>query len=279
MREINGATRILGLLGDPVEHTGSPAIHNFIAERMGDDIIYVPFRVRSKHLEEAVAGAYALNVLGLNVTVPHKVGVMQHVTELDDAALDIGAVNTLVRVRGGFKGYNTDFSGFMRELDSVDIQVNGKDVIVLGAGGAAKAVMYALKKLGAGNIYILNRNVEKAGASFGNIKNAKVLGFSSWNEIPKGKYVGIQCTSVGLAPNDAECVINDDGFFDLIDEAVDLIYKPKETVFMKRVKERGGRVYNGLRMLMYQAVSSYEFFTGREVPEEIVEELYRELDT
>lgn len=279
MREINGATRILGLLGDPVEHTGSPAIHNFIAERMGDDIIYVPFHVRSKHLEEAVAGAYALNVLGLNVTVPHKVEVMQHVTELDDAALDIGAVNTLVRVRGGFKGYNTDFSGFMRELDSVDIQVNGSDVIVLGAGGAAKAVIYALKKLGARDIYILNRNVEKAEAAFGNIKNVKVLGFSSWKEIPEEKYVGIQCTSVGLAPNEDECAIKDDGFFDLINEAVDLIYKPRETAFMKRVKEHGGRAYNGLRMLMYQAVSSYEFFTGREVPEEIVEELYRELDT
>ncbi len=279
MREIYGTTRILGLLGDPVEHTGSPAIHNFIAERMGDDIIYVPFHVKSKHLEEAVSGAYALNILGLNVTVPHKVEVMQHVTELDDAALDIGAVNTLVRVRGGFKGYNTDFSGFMRELDSVDIQVNGRDIIVLGAGGAAKAVMYALNKLGARDIYILNRNVEKAEVNFGSLKNVKVLGFSSWKEIPKGKYIGIQCTSVGLAPNEEECVISDDGFFDLIDEAVDLIYKPRETVFMKRVKGHGGRAYNGLRMLMYQAVSSYEFFTGREVPEEIVEELYRELDT
>ncbi|MCR5747314.1 MAG: shikimate dehydrogenase [Lachnospiraceae bacterium] len=279
MREVNGNTGVLGLLGDPVEHTGSPAIHNFIAERMGDDLIYVPFLVRSKRLEEAVAGAYALNVRGLNVTVPHKVEVMQHVRELDDAALAIGAVNTLVRIRGGFKGYNTDFSGFMRELDSVDIQVNGREVIVLGAGGAAKAVVYALEKLGAKHIYILNRNVDKAKDNFGKMKNVSVHGISSWKEIPRNKYIAIQCTSVGLSPDDDKCVIKEDDFFELIDEAVDLIYKPKETAFMKKVKEHGGKAYNGLRMLMYQAVASYEFFTGNEVSEEILKDLYRELDS
>ena len=95
----------------------------------------------------------------------------------------------------------------------------------------------------------------------------------------RGEVYGIQCTSVGLSPDDDDCVIEDDGFYELIDEAVDLIYRPKETVFMKKVAEHGGKAYNGLRMLMYQAVSSYEFFMDREVPEEIVEALYRELDS
>ncbi len=279
MREIDGYTKILGLIGDPVEHTGSPAIHNRLAEKLGDNVVYVPFKVASRRLEEAVQGAYALGIEGLNVTVPHKVEVMQYVRELDDAALEIGAVNTLSRIRGGFRGYNTDFSGFMRELDSVDIQVNGRDVIVLGAGGASKAVMYALRKLGARRIFVLNRNVQKAESVFGGGGNTTVLGFNDMKWIPEGKYICIQCTSVGLSPDDEACVIEDEGFFDLIESAVDLIYKPKETAFMKRVKAHGGRAYNGLRMLVYQAITSYEFFMKREVPEEIAEELFNELDS
>ena len=125
MNNVNGSTKILGVIGDPIEHTGSPAIHNLLADKLGDNVVYVPFHVKARRLEEAVEGAYALGIEGLNVTVPHKVEVMQYVTELDDAALEIGAVNTLSRIRGGYKGYNTDFLGFMRELDSVDIQVNG----------------------------------------------------------------------------------------------------------------------------------------------------------
>ncbi len=279
MNSVNGSTKILGVMGDPIEHTGSPAIHNLLADKLGDNMIYVPFHVKGRRLEEAVAGAYALGIEGLNVTVPHKVEVMQYVTELDDAALEIGAVNTLARIRGGYKGYNTDFSGFMRELDSVDIQVNGRNVIVLGAGGAAKAVMYALKRFSAGHVYILNRSIEKAEDIFGKEPNTSIMGFGDWNKIPEGKYICVQCTSVGLSPDDEACVIDDEGFYDLIDSAVDLIYKPKETAFMRKVISHGGRAYNGLRMLVYQAVSSYEFFTKKEVPEEIIEELYNELDS
>ncbi len=279
MNEINGKTRILGLIGDPVEHTESPAIHNLLASKLGDNIVYVPFPVKPKKLEEAVEGAYALGIEGLNVTIPHKVKVMQYVTELDDAALEIGAVNTLASIRGGYRGYNTDFSGFMRAMDKFDMQVNGRDVIVLGAGGAAKAVMYALGKLGARQIYILNRDIGKAGDVFGILKNVNILSIDDWEKIPEGKYICIQCTSVGLSPDDDECVINDDRFFDLIESAMDLIYKPKETAFMKKVKASGGRAYNGLWMLVFQAVSSYEFFTKKEVPGEIVEALYAELDS
>lgn len=279
MKEINGRTKVLGLIGDPVEHTESPSIHNLLAEKLGDNVVYVPFRVDGRHLEEAVEGAYALGLEGLNVTVPHKVEVMQYVTELDDAALDIGAVNTLARIRGGYRGYNTDFSGFIRELDKLDIQVNGKSVIVLGAGGAAKAVVHSLKKLRADHIYILNRSIGKAQKIFAGTDNVTISGFDDWESIPKGKYTCIQCTSVGLSPDDDACVIDDEGFYDLIESAVDLIYKPKETAFMKKVVSHGGRAYNGLRMLVYQAVSSYEFFMRKEVPEEVAEELYNELNS
>ncbi len=277
--KIDGKTGVLGLIGDPVAHTGSPAIHNFLAERLGDNLVYVPFQVKKAGLSAAVQGAYRLGIRGMNVTVPHKQTVLEEVTELDDAALTIGAVNTLVRIQGGYKGYNTDYSGFMRELDYYSVIVYDKPVIVLGAGGAAHAVMYALQKIGASEIYLLNRSRDKAEKAFGKQKNVHILGFDQWEKIPAGGYICIQCTSVGLAPDEDQCVIRDDRFFDLVETGIDLIYQPKKTMFMKKIEERGKKAYNGLRMLMYQAVSAYELFADRAVPDEVLEELYEQLDS
>ncbi|MCR5487451.1 MAG: shikimate dehydrogenase [Lachnospiraceae bacterium] len=276
--KIDGNTGVLGIIGDPVAHSGSPSLHNFLAEKLGDNLVYVPFPVKPQGLSAAIQGAYRLGIRGMNVTVPHKQTVLEEVTELDDAALTIGAVNTLVRIRGGYKGYNTDYSGFMRQLDHDSVIVYDKPVIVLGAGGAAHAVIYALEKIGASEIYLLNRSRDKAEKDFGKRKNIRILDFEDWEKIPKAKYICIQCTSVGLAPREKECVIRDEGFFELIQTGVDLIYDPRETVFMKKVREHGGQAYNGLRMLMYQAVSAYELFADREVPEEVLEELYEQLD-
>ena len=279
MMNIDGKTKVIGIIGDPVEHTGSPAIHNFLAEKLGDNVVYVPFHVKKDHLDEAVKGAYGLGIAGLNVTVPHKQLVMAEVTELDDAALEIGAVNTIALSKKGYKGYNTDFSGFMRQMDHDSVIAYNRDVIMLGAGGAAKAVMYALQKIGASKVYVLNRSKNKAKEYFGNYKNVEILGFDEWEKIPKkSDYICIQCTSVGLAPKENECVIADDAFFDLVETGVDLIYVPRKTVFMKKLEEHGKKAYNGLRMLMYQAVASYEIFMDREVPADVLEELYEELD-
>ena len=277
--KIDGKTKVIGIIGDPVEHTGSPAIHNFLAEKLGDNVVYVPFHVDRGNLAEAVRGAYGLGITGLNVTVPHKQAVMAEVTELDDAALEIGAVNTIAVSKKGYKGYNTDFSGFMRQMDHDSVIAYNREVIMLGAGGAAKAVMYALQKTGASEIYVLNRSKSKAKEIFGKSKNVEILGFDEWEKIPKSPdRICIQCTSVGLSPHDDECVIKDDAFFDLVETGVDLIYVPRETVFMKKLRERGKKAYNGLRMLMYQAVASYEIFMDREVPAQVLEELYEELD-
>ena len=277
--KIDGKTKVIGIIGDPVEHTGSPAIHNFLAEKLGDNVVYVPFHVDRGNLAEAVRGAYGLGITGLNVTVPHKQAVMAEVTELDDAALEIGAVNTIAVSKKGYKGYNTDFSGFMRQMDHDSVIAYNREVIMLGAGGAAKAVMYALQKTGASKIYVLNRSKSKANEIFGKSKNVEILGFDEWEKIPKSPdHICIQCTSVGLSPHDDECVIKDDAFFDLVETGVDLIYVPRETVFMKKLGERGKKAYNGLRMLMYQAVASYEIFMDREVPAQVLEELYEELD-
>lgn len=150
---IDGKTRTLGLLGDPVEHTMSPLIHNTLSEKLGLNNVYVPFHTKAENLEAAVKGAYALNILGLNVTVPHKNEVMQYLSELDEGGQAIGAVNTLVRTENGYKGYNTDMMGLLREVRSYGVELDGQDVIILGAGGAAKAVAYMCVSNGAGLLF------------------------------------------------------------------------------------------------------------------------------
>lgn len=139
MMEINGYTRTCGVMGNPVEHTMSPAIHNTLAKELKENLVYVPFRVPEGQVKEAVEGAYALNLLGCNVTVPYKSDVIPYLKEIDGLAERIGAVNTLVRTEGGFKGYNTDMPGLLRAIQSEGIELKNKTVVILGAGGASKA--------------------------------------------------------------------------------------------------------------------------------------------
>ena len=162
MEMINGKTRTCGLIGNPVEHTMSPAIHNTLAARCGHNLVYVPFLVEEGKVAEAVKGAYALNILGMNVTVPYKSEVIESLVEVDELAAQIGAVNTLVRTEGGYKGYNTDMSGLHRAMTSEGIRIEGEEIILLGAGGAARAVAYLCAKQNAKQVYLLNRTLEKA---------------------------------------------------------------------------------------------------------------------
>ena len=265
---MDGKTRICGLIANPVEHSMSPMMHNFFAERTGLNLAYVPFKVEEHRVEEAVKGAYALNILGLNVTVPHKQRVMKYLEELDQDAQAIGAVNTLVRITGGYKGYNTDGAGFGRALKEAGISAQGENCILIGAGGAAKAVAYMLAKGGAKQIFILNRNEDRAGelASYIN-KTAgrqvmKAFSLERWREIPhreKG-YLAVQCTSVGMHPHVEDVVVDNPGFYELVHTGVDIVYTPARTRFMKMVEEAGGRAVNGLDMLLYQGVTAYELW-------------------
>ena len=161
---IDGKTRLIGLIGNPVEHTLSPVIHNGISERMDISSVYVPFKVEKEGLDTAIKGAYELNILGMNVTVPHKNQVMDCLVEVDEAAKRIGAVNTLVRVEElhGYKGYNTDMLGLRRQIQEDGIKLKDNTVVVLGAGGAAKAVVYMCLLEGAKKIYLLNRTIQRA---------------------------------------------------------------------------------------------------------------------
>lgn len=280
---IDGRTNVIGLIGNPVEHTLSPVIHNGIGGHMGISSVYVPFRVDGDGLAAAVAGAYELNIKGLNVTVPHKNDVMESLVELDKAAEQIGAVNTLVRMdeKHGYKGYNTDMLGLQRQIHEDGISLKGETVVILGAGGAAKAVVYMCLLEGAKRIYLLNRTVEKAQQIADSMNRDLVIPMqlSDYTQIidNEDQLIVFQATSIGLFPNIDQVVIEDTAFYKKVKAGVDLIYNPAETQFMRLVSENGGRAYNALKMLLYQGVIAYELWHDIIVPSDVIEDIYTDL--
>ncbi len=286
MIEINGKTRTCGIIGNPVEHTMSPVIHNTLSQSMGINMAYVPFHVKDGQLEAAVKGAYGLNILGMNVTVPYKSDVVAQLAEIDPLAEKIGAVNTLVRTEGGYKGYNTDMTGLLRAMKSDGINIEGEEVIILGAGGVGRAVAFLCAANGADKVYLLNRNVEKADSVAAAVNKAlatehvEPMALSDYQKLLRGaenRYVVIQCTSVGLSPNVNDVVIADGDFYHYIRFGYDLIYSPRETQFMKYVTDNGGMAFNGLKMLLYQALDAFELWNGCKVSDENAQQIYQKL--
>lgn len=277
--KINGKTRTCGLIGNPVEHTMSPLIHNTLAEELGLNMVYVPFLVEDA-VDTAVKGAYALNLLGMNVTVPYKSEVMKSLAEYDELAEKIGAVNTLVRVNGGYKGYNTDITGLYRAMSSYGIVLKHQNVIILGAGGAARAVAFLCVYHGAKQVYLLNRSVEKAQEVAAEVNRAMdkecviPMSLKDYVCLPEEKMLCIQATSVGLSPNDNEVVIEDIEFYERIHTGYDLIYRPANTRFMKLVKQQGGKAYHGLKMLLYQGIEAFELWNEVKIDDELSNKVY-----
>ena len=234
---VNGETRLCGLIGSPVAHTLSPVIHNGLAAVLGHNLVYVPFLVQ-KDLKSAVLGAFDLNILGVNVTVPYKKEVMAYLAGVDENAGRIGAVNTLVRTENGYKGYNTDYLGLKRAMESEGIFVKGRDVVVLGAGGAANAAVYMCAQSGAGRIYILNRTKKRAEELAGRVKEffpdveLTALETGQYEKLPKESLIALQTTSVGLHPNADQAVITEEAFYKRIAQAMDIVYNPAHTRFM-----------------------------------------------
>lgn len=277
---IDGKTKVYGLIGNPVEHTMSPLIHNTIAEQLGEPMVYVPFPVERGKAGEAVAGAKALSIQGLNVTVPFKSEVIPYLNGLDGIARRIGAVNTLVAEGDGYRGYNTDMPGLLRAMHSDGFGVENRDVMILGAGGAARAVAYLCAENGAKQVFLLNRTLGKAQEiaveinAFCEKELIRPMLLSEWEKIPGDGFLAVQATSVGLYPNVNDTVIEDRGFYKKLEAGYDLIYRPWKTKFMKLVEQEDGSAFNGLKMLLYQAVIAYELWNRTQVPESLSEAVY-----
>lgn len=283
MIDINGTTRVCGLIGNPVGHSISPVIHNSLARLMDMNMVYTTFKVEKGDVVTAVNGAYALNILGLNVTVPHKQAVMESLVDIDPLAKAIGAVNTLVRTDKGYKGYNTDILGLERELIDEGVVLLGSRCVILGAGGAARAIAFLCAKSGAKEIYMLNRTKEKAydiakavNDYFGK-ECIKTMLISEYDKLEADDYVVIQTTSVGLYPNVDDVVIDDEAFYKKVKVGVDIIYNPSETRFMKMCRNAGKPACNGLKMLLYQGVAAYELWNDVSVTKEQADKVYNKM--
>jgi shikimate dehydrogenase len=283
MSEIKGKTKVCGLIGNPVAHSISPLIHNTLAKLCGIDMAYVTFRVDNGNVRTATDGAFALNILGMNVTVPHKQAVIEGLSEIDPLAQAIGAVNTLVRTENGYKGYNTDILGLERELEDAGIELKDHKVILLGAGGAARAIAFLCASKGALEVCILNRT-ESRGAEIAadvnrhlktDIVHSKSL--ANYSELEGNEYIAIQTTSVGLYPNCDSAVIEDADFYKKLSVGVDIIYNPIKTKFMELVENQGGKSYNGLKMLLYQGISAFELWNQVKVSSEVAEAVYESM--
>ena len=284
LNDINGYTRTCGLIGNPVEHTLSPVIHNTLSMVLGENLAYVPFHVENGRLEDAVKGAFALNLLGLNVTVPYKSDVIPYLTDIDPLAENIGAVNTLVRTETGYKGYNTDMPGLYRAMCEDGVKVKGEKVLILGAGGVARAVAMLLLDKGAREAILLNRTMQKAQEVADEVnriagrKFAKAMPMDAYDTLPAGKgYLAIQATSVGMYPGCDAAVIEDPAFYEKVHTGYDLIFNPPKTRFMELVEAQGGKAYNGAKMLLYQGIIAFELWTGCEIKSWLADKVYERM--
>ena len=272
----------LGIFGYPIKHTLSPIIHDMISDEFSLGERYIPFEI-DENLGEYVKSAYENGIKGLNITVPFKERVIPYLCEVDDDAKKIGAVNTLVRTDKGYKGYNTDMEGLYRSIKETGTEIKDKEVIMLGAGGAARAVAFMCKKYGAKKIYIINRSIDKAAALSDDMNDKETskrfipVSVDEYNTVSNGKYIIIQCTSVGLKSEDGLPLIHDINFYRQAEFAVDLIYNPAKTCFIKCMEELEIPVINGLKMLLYQGIIANELWNNIEVDATLTEKIYSNL--
>ncbi len=263
---IDSRTRITGLIGHPVEHSLSPAMHNSAYEHLGLNYCYIALPVHPDSLTRAVEGIRALSFRGVNVTVPHKEMVIQSLEEVDDEALFIGAVNTVVNNDGRLKGYNTDGRGFIRSLEEEKLHYKDKRIMVLGTGGAARAVCYYLAKE-ASELYLYDIDIEKARALASDLSDlgGKVFQAESTEKAADADII-INATPLGLRPTDPIPI--NEGLMAPDMKVIDLIYW--DTPLLVAAKDAGCTVMNGLGMLLWQGALAFELWTGKSAPVDVM---------
>ena len=273
---ITGSTNIVGLIGNPVEHSFSPQMHNAAFKALNLDYAYVAFDVNPANLKTAISGAKSLNIKGFNVTIPHKINVINYLNTLDDIAKLIGAVNTIDFKN--LKGYNTDGIGAIKAIEEID-SVKNKNIVIAGAGGASRAISFYLAKYGADKITILNRNIDKAKNLANDILNSNLIediktdSISQINDYLNDSDILINTTPVGMSPNinDKPIATADNMHDDLI--VFDAVYNPNETVLLKEAIKANAKPVYGIKMLLYQGAESFKIWTGQNPPIDVMEEI------
>jgi shikimate dehydrogenase len=276
---ITGDTKVVGVFGYPVEHSLSPAMHNAAFAALELSYIYIPFPVRPDSLGPAIRSLSHLGIVGVNLTIPHKEHVLPFLDAITDEAREIGAVNTVYSQDGKIYGDNTDGRGFYEPLQEQGITLRGRQVVVIGAGGAARAVVFRLAREGA-QIVLTNRSWERAerlaqavSAGYG-INTIKTVAWEETQEL--GEAIAraellVHTTRIGMYPEvDALPPLPLEAFHpDLL--VYDLVYNPVETLLLKQAQARGCRTLNGVKMLVYQGAAAFERWTGIWPPTGVME--------
>ncbi|MDP9740042.1 UNVERIFIED_ORG: shikimate dehydrogenase [Bacillus sp. B2I3] len=257
--------KIYGVMGDPIAHSMSPDIHNDAFEKENIEAVYHHFHVTKEGLNDAVKGMKALGIEGFNITIPHKTSIIPFLDEVDELALAIGAVNTVVNKNGRFIGYNTDGKGFFKSLcDEISGDIKAKKTLVIGAGGAARAIYFTLVKEGVKQVDIANRTKERAAQLVSDCpydKVSKALSIIEAEESLSQYDLIIQTTSSGMSPELDHSPLKVD---QLKTGAIvsDIIYNPLQTKLLLEAGEKGAETQNGLGMFINQAALAFEIWTG-----------------
>ncbi len=276
---INGATQLLGLIGDPVAHSLSPAMHNAALAHMGINAVYLPLPVKSDRVGSALAGFSAISMQGINVTIPHKQTVLPFLDDISDTARQVGAVNTIYPLAtGGWGGTNTDVSGFLHPLRQLDRPWNRSVALILGSGGAARATVQGCFELGFEQVVVVGRSPERLALlreTWPKLVTATWEDLTHW--LPK-TLLAINATPIGMqSETDSGAVLQtplSEGQLALLPDtaiAYDLIYIPRPTTFLKLADARGLTTFDGLEMLVQQgAIALSLWLGGREVPIDVM---------
>lgn len=266
-------TQILGVIGDPIEHSLSPTLHNFIISKLKLNYCYHAFHIRPSQLASALDAFALLGIHGINVTIPHKETVFRLISHLSDSVREIGAVNTLHFHENKWWGYNTDGIGFIKSLGELVNRLPDTKVIIFGAGGSAKAILSALISLQVAEIYIYNRTYSKADAlatEFIQKTGFKYIfpleyNLQKLNQIISNSTLLVNTTPSGMYPHLDSSPIDEN--VQITDSLIvyDLIYNPKRTKLLIQAEKAGATVMNGLDMLIYQGIAALEIWTGLKI--------------
>jgi shikimate dehydrogenase len=274
---ITGKTRICGVMGDPIEHSLSPTMHNAAFAALKLDYVFLAFRVKTAQVVAAVNSIRALNIRGLNVTMPHKTAVINHLDRVDLSAQIVNSVNTILNKDNKLFGFNTDGVGALKALRENGVEPKGRKVLLLGAGGAARAIAYTMAKEG-DELAVLNRTLKPAqdlARLLEKTVNKKIItGLLSPKEIQdnlQDSDILINATSIGMKPKLDESIVTPKLLRPNL-AVMDIVYNPIETKLAKDAKVAGAKVVSGVEMLIYQGAASFELWTGKSAPVEVMRE-------
>lgn len=275
---ITGKTKLLGVIGHPIEHSLSPVMHNAAIAQLGVDYVYLPFAIAPSDLAAAIHGFQAIGLQGFNVTIPHKQAIMPLLSEITPVAQAIGAVNTVWRTEQGWSGTNTDVDGFLAPLRLQDRSWQNINAVILGHGGAARAVVAGCAQLGCNQIQVVGRNLEKLKefqASWQNSPFTMNLSVHSWEDLsalmPTAGLI-VNTTPIGMTPHPDVSPLSPTDLAQITPDTIayDLIYTPRPTLFLQQAQTKGAVIIDGLEMLVQQGAAALQRWLDRSVPVDVM---------